>query len=263
MGDSTIDEEQFFFVSTDYAAFEPIRRRDELYNERRQMVRDKLIRLHALIYPEMRRRGWEVHPHWRKEWLISAWYLSPHVTSIPHLKLRYSKPEALVKRMEKLFLDDFGHFYAHAMMDVVISEQGLGVELSVPASAWVDGQNLRGKITNALEAPTFREKFGRALRRLDNRFRFQIEEYSEGDRNLVYARRARSVSNPPQIAAATAAYRPGAHDLRIVIWYVPHEPCLRKDTIREEVLARLEELYPLYHFIAWSPTNDYRRFAAR
>ena len=261
--DSTIDEEEFFFIPADYAAFEPGRRRDELYNERRRMVRDKLIRLHALVYPEMRRRGWEVHPHWRKEWLISAWYLSQRMTSIPYLKLRYSKPEDLVKRMERLFLDDFGHFYAHAMLSVVISDKGLGVELSVPAAAWVDGQNLRGKLTNALEAPVFREKFGQNLRRLDNRFRFQIEEYAEGVRDLVYARRARSVTGVSQIAAATGTYRPGAHDLRIIIWYLPRESCLRKDMIREEVLARLGELYPLFQFVSWSPTNDYRRFAAR
>ena len=262
MRDSTTDAEQFFFAPDDYAAFEPVCRRDELYNERRQIVRDKLIRLHALIYPEMRRRGWEIHPHWRKEWLVSAWYLSSRVSSIPYLKLRYSKPEALVKRMEKLFLDDFGHFYAHAMMDIVISDKGLGVELSVPAAGWVDGQNLRGKLTNALEAPLFRDQFSQDLRRLDNRFRFQIEAYIERNRHLVYARRARSVTSGSQTAVVTGAYRPGAHDLRIVIWYLPHEARLRKDVIREEVLARLEELYPLYHFITWSPTNDYRRFAA-
>jgi len=263
MRDSSLDEDRLFFVPADYAAFEEDRRRDELYNERRKIVRDKLIRLHALIYPEMRRREWEIYPHWRKEWLVSAWYVSPRMSSIPYLKLRYSKPENLVKRMEKLFLDDFGHFYAHAMMDVVISEKGLGVEMYVPAAAWVDGQNLRGKLTNALEAQAFREEFANILRRLDNRFRLQIEEYSEGQRVLVYARRARSVTNPAQIAAATAAYRPGAHDLRVIIWYLPDEPCLRKARIREEVLTCFGQLYPLYQFITWSPTNDYRRFAAR
>jgi hypothetical protein len=56
-------------------------------------------------------------------------------------------------------------------------------------------------------------------------------------------------------------YKPGGHDLRLGIYYKPADKRLREESIANEVLARLGQLYPIYAFISWSPKNDYRHQA--
>ena len=251
------------FSALEHAVFERRHRCDPVYNERRAVVKNKLVRLHETIYPEMRTRGWRVHPHWHKGWIVSAWYISPHMACIPFMRLRYAKPKALMRRMEKLFLDDFGRFHAHAMLAVTVDEGSVGIELCVPSSAWVDGQNLRGKLVGAPDAYDSRCQFGKLVAALGYRARVQIEERTDEGRGRVWGKRARAFTSPAPLATAIAIYQPGKHDLRIGTWYHPDDPLLRSTAIGQEVLARFEQLYPLYQLIAWAPTNDYRRHAMK
>ena len=123
--------------------FDEQNRSDTSLNEARAEVKNKLLQLHNLVRPEMLKHGWTIYPHWHKGWLVSAWYTSPNVKSIPFMSLRYSKPKALMYRMERLFLDEFSRFSSHAALAVTIDCDSLGVELSIPAHAWVDAQNLK------------------------------------------------------------------------------------------------------------------------
>lgn len=249
--------------AAEYGVFDRRHRCDPLYNERRAAVKDKLVRLHERIYPEMRRRGWKIYPHWHKGWIVSAWYISPHMACIPFLRLRYAKPQALMRRMEKLFLDDFGRFHAHVMLAVTIDESSLGIELLIPSAAWVDGQNLRGKLVGAPDAYDNRCQFGEIVAALGYRAQVQIVERTGENRGRIWAKRARAFRSPAPLATATALYEPGKHDLRIGTWYRPDDPVLAPAAIGQEVLTRFEQLYPLYQLIAWSPTNDYRRHAVK
>lgn len=257
------DDVPYFDVS-DFEVFDKTHRREPLYDERRGLVKEKLVRLHDQVSPEIRRRGWEIHPHWHKGWIVSAWYISPHMSSIPFMRLRYAKSKKLVDRMEKLFLEDFGRFHAHAMLAFGIDADTVGIELIVPSAAWVDGQNLRGKLVGAPEAYEFRHDFSEMVSSLGFRARVQIEEHSEeeGPRK-VWGKRAKAFAAAAPLATALAIYQPGKHSLHIGTWYGPDDPQLRTGFIAREVLDRFEELYPLYEFVAWKPRNDYRRHAIK
>ena len=258
-----VSEDLAFFRAGHYEVFDQRHRCDPLYDERRTAVRNRLLELHEGIYPDMVRRRWKVYPHWHKGWIISAWYISPRMSCIPFMRLRYAKSRAVMRRMEKLFLDDFGRFHAHAMLAVTIDESSLGIEMCIPAAAWVDGQNLRGKLVGAPDAFDFRSRFGEMVASLGYRARVQIEERTEEGHGRVWAKRAKAFHSPAALATATAIYEPGKHELRIGTWYQPDDPLLSAASIRREVLARFEELYPLYEMIVWGPTNDYRRYAVK
>jgi hypothetical protein len=253
-----------YFDASDFEVFDKNHRREPLYNERRGLIKEKLIRLHERVYPTIRRRGWGVHPHWHKGWLVSAWYTSPHMSSIPFMRLRYSKPKRLVDRMEKLFLDDFGRFHAHAMLAFGLDQDVVGIELIVPSAAWVDGQNLRGKLVGAPEAYDYRHDFSEMVSSLGYRARVQIEERSEEEGlRRVWGKRAKAFAAAAPLATALAIYQPGKHSLRIGTWYSQSDRQLHTSVIAQEVVDRFEELYPLYEFIAWEPQNDYRRHAVK
>jgi len=255
--------ETAYFAPADYAVFDARHRSEALYNEVRATVKEKLLRLHDRLYPEMLRRKWRLSPHWHKGWIISPWYISPQTTSISSMKLRYAKPRALMQRMEKLFQDEFGRFHAHAMLAVSIDDSALGIELFIPSEAWVDGQNLRGKLVGAPDSYDFRRQFCQMVTALGFRARVQIEERTDEGQGAVWGKRARAFESPALLATATALYRPQKHDLRIGTWYRPDDPLLCQTTINREVLDRFEQLYPLYQFVAWDPTNDYRRYAVK
>ena len=252
-----------YFSAAEYSVFDERHRSSPLHNELRTGIKNKLLRLHEIIYPEMQHRLWKIYPHWHKGWIVSGWYISPHMASIPFMRLRYAKSKALMHRMEKLFLDDFGHFHAHVMLAVTIDKDAIGIELLIPSAAWVDGQNLRGKLVGAPDAYEFRRQFGEIVSSLGFRAQVQIEEHTSEGYGQIWTKRARAFRSPAPLATASALYEPGKHDLRIGTWYRPDDPQLNATTISREVLARFEQLYPLYQLIAWSPTNDYRRYAVK
>ena len=262
-GSEITPEDTGWFEVADYAVFDERHRCDALYNELRTAVKDKLLRLHERVYPQILQRKLDVSPHWHKGWIISPWYISPQTPCISLMQLRYAKPRALMLRMEKLFQDEFGRFNAHAALAVTINESSLGIELLVPSEAWVDGQNLRGKLVGAPDSYDFRREFCQLVSALGFRARVQIEERTEGDQGPVWGKRARAFESPALLATATALYRPGKHDLRIGTWYRPDDPLLYKTSIEQELLSRFEQLYPLYQMVGWGPTNDYRRYAVK
>jgi len=266
MNDTNLDTtpgDLAYFTAAEYTVFDERHRFNLLYNERRTVIKNKLLRLHEIIYPEMQRRRWKIYPHWHKGWVVSAWYISPHMACIPFMRLRYAKSKALMRRMEKLFLDDFGHFHAHVMLAVTIDQDAIGIELSIPSAAWVDGQNLRGKLVGAPNAYEFRRQFGEIVSSLGFRAQVQIEEHTSEGHGRIWTKRARAFRSPAPLATASALYEPGKHVLRIGTWYRPDDPQLNAMTISQEVLAHFEQLYPLYELIAWAPTNDYRRYAVK
>lgn len=60
-----------FFSAGDHAVFELEKASSSLYDGERQSIRDKFLALHDVLYPEIRRRGWDLHtPNTR--WWTSA-----------------------------------------------------------------------------------------------------------------------------------------------------------------------------------------------
>jgi hypothetical protein len=247
-----------FFIPADFQVFADPHSSDPAGDVERVRLRDKLAWLHQQIYPEMRARRWDLHPHWAPQYLISTARISRSVPRIDFLLLRYSKAETVVKLMKKELGEDSSHPYSTALLGVRVDQRGLAVELLVSDRARADAQNLINKLERG--AP---EK--RHLRQL----------FAElgGDYTLTYDRvvnREGGVILDPVLRAKCsrlvhlgtldstfAKFSPGAHQLRVAVDYATEDPRLEADTLPTEITYRMGQLYLLYQFLSWSPRNDY------
>ena len=258
------DNEQFF-TAADYAVFENGLAGNAEYDGERERVHNKLALLHKQIYPEIRRRKWDLHPHWMTQWLISASRISPATARIDFMTLRYSKPETTIKLMKKELIEDFGHFYANAMIAARIDKDGFAVELYVSEKAWVDGQNLKDRLQDGAEQ---RGHFRSLLAELGGEHTLRLSQFVRGDerplgyQEIVRAKASRLV-NVGMLNSTIEKYTPGGHDLRLGINYEPDDARLSVDKIGDEVLTRIAQLYPVYSFLCWSPKNNFRKSVTR
>ncbi len=250
-----------YFSLNEHAVFEQGIARSAEYDGERERVHDKLEALHKVIYPEIRRRKWDLHPHWMPQWLISPFRLSPATQRIDFMTLRYSKAETTIKLMKKKFIEDFGSFYANAMVAARIDREGFAIELFVSEKAWVDGQNLKLRLADGAEQ---RGALRSMLADLGGEHTLRLSQFVQSEeerwvyREVLRAKASRLV-NVGMLNSTMEKYTPGRHDLHLGIYYEPDDPRLSKDNIAEEILKRLEQLYPVYAFLSWSPKNDYRK----
>jgi hypothetical protein len=253
--------DEMYFSTADYALFESGLASNAEYDGERARVHDKLVMLHQQIYPSIREQRWDLHPHWMPQWLISASRISPATPWIDFMTLRYSKAETIIKLMKKELIDDFGHFYANAMLAARIDHKGFAVELLVSEKAWVDGQNLKHRLQNGAEQ---RGHFRNLLAELGGEHTFGLSKFIRNDgrpmgyQEIVRAKASRLV-NVGMLTATMDKYEPGGHELRLGIHYGPDDPRLCANKIYDEVLTRFEQLYPVYAFLSWSPKNDFRK----
>jgi hypothetical protein len=198
------------------------------------------------------------------QWLISASRISPATQRIDFMTLRYSKAETTIKLMKRIFIEDFGSFYANAMVDVRIDREGFAVELFVSEKAWVDGQNLKSRLSDGAGQ---RGELRSMLADLGGEYTLRLsqfvrsEEERWGYRPVVSAKASRLV-NVGMLNSTMDKYTPGRHGLRLVIYYEPDDPRLVSGNIVNEILARFAQLQPIYSFLSWSPKNDYRKHDA-
>ncbi len=252
---------ELFFSPADYAVFENALTYNAEYDGERERVRNKLAALHQLIYPEIRRRKWDLHPHWMPQWLISASRISPATSRIDFMTLRYSKPETTIKLMRRQLIEDFGHFYANAMLAARIDKDGFAIELYISEKAWVDAQNLKNRLQEGTQE---RGHFRTLLAELGGEHTFRLSQFVRGEerpigyQDILRAKASRLV-NVGMLNSTMEKYKPGGHTLRLGIDYASDDPRLRADQIADEILMRLDQLYPIYAFLSWSPKNDHRK----
>lgn len=254
-------KEAQYFTPGDFAVFGNGLAMNAEYDGERERVRDKLVFLHEQLFPEIRKQRWDLHPHWMPQWLISAYRISPATSRIDFMTLRYSKAETIIKLMKKELIDDFGHFYANAMLAARVNTEGFAVELMISEKAWVDGQNLKGRLQDGAEQ---RGHFRNLLAELSGEHTFVLSQFMRQDgrplgyQEIMRAKASRLV-NVGMLNTTMDKYQPGGHDLRLGIEYKPGDRRLTTSKIVDEILLRFEQLYPIYAFLSWSPKNDFRK----
>ncbi len=243
-----------FFAPTDFEIFDETHAANPECDVQRVRLRDQLAWLHQQIYPEMRARRWDLHPHWVPQYLISTARLTPAIPRIDFLLLRYSKAETVVKLMRKELGEDFSHPYRTAILGIRADEQGMAVELLVTDRAWADAQNFKNKLVHG--APEKRH-LRQLLAELGGNYTFTLEAIErEAHTELARVRCSRLV-NLGVLDALFEKYSPGRHQLRVNFRYLPGDPLLEAETFPNQALLRLGQLYLLYQFISWSPRNNY------
>lgn len=247
-----------FFSPTDFQVFTDPQAGDPASDPERVRLRDKLAWLHEQMYPEMRARRWDVHPHWTKQYLISTARIVPGVPRIEFLLLRYSKAETVVKLMKKEFGVNFDHPYSTALLGVRADQAGLSVELLVPPNAWADARNFKNKLIHgAPEKRHLRQLFAELGRDFTLTLDSQVWEENGSARNQVLHLKCSRLVNLGTLDAAVDKFSAGEHEMRVALHYGIDDPRLEAEALPAEILYRLGQLYLLYQFISWSPRNDY------
>ncbi len=241
-----------FFTPTDFEIFSEAHASDPGCDVPRVQLRGRLASLHGEIYPEIRARKWDLHPHWVAQYLISTARIQPAMPRIDFLLLRYSKAETIVRMMKKEFGEDFTHPYRTALLGVRIDALGLAVEMLVSDRAWVDAQNFKNKLVHG--APEKRH-LRQLLAELGGDYTLTYET-SEPRQEILRTRCSRLV-NLGTLDTTIAKFSPGEHQIKVAIHYPPGHPCLEDEALPTEILLRLGQLYLLYQFVNWSPRNDY------
>ncbi|MBN1874009.1 MAG: hypothetical protein JXA33_07250 [Anaerolineae bacterium] len=247
-----------FFDREDHATFTSSKVINSRYDKERQRIRDKFLALHDILYPEMKREGLDLHPHWHPPNIVSTWYIG-RIEQIWFMKLRYLRSRAEVQVVEEKMgvpkLLDYSEtqYTKHPMMDIRIDSEYLAVELLLTDKAWLDAQNFKSKVE---KHKTERQHLVRILQDLGHDYIFgRWPDTSKPDLIKTTA----DLANEERLLDWLSRFDPGYSWLRLGIWYTEYEDSrLTTGRIVEEVLYRFKQLYPVYQFLLWTPNNNFR-----
>lgn len=247
-----------FFTAEDHAVFELEKASSSLYDGERQAVRDKFLALHDVLYPEIKRRGWDLHSHWHPPNIVSTWYIG-RIQNIQFIKLRYLRSKDEVRKIEEMMglprpLDRAETQYTkHPMIDIRMDSQYLAIELLLTDQAWWDAQNFKRKVE---QHERERGELVRLLRGLGDDYIFGgWPDSRQPELNTT----APDLADEDELLDWLSRYRPGYDWLRLGIWYNDcKDPRLTTERIAEEAITRFGQLYPVYEFLLWRPDNDFR-----
>jgi hypothetical protein len=247
-----------FFGPQDYSTFNEDKVSNSRHDKERSRVKDKFLALHDVLYPEIKRYGWELHPHWHSPNIVSTWYIG-RVERIDFMKLRYLRSKTQVKAIEEMMgvpkpLDYAETQYTkHPMIDIRIDDEYLAIELLVTEWAWLDAQNFKRKVE---QHKTKQDEFLQILHELGNDFIFG--GWPDTSKPSLITTAA-DLAREDQLLEWLSGFEPGSSWLRLGIWYADlMDYRLRTNRVVEEVLHRFEQLYPVYQFLLWNPGNNYR-----
>lgn len=247
-----------FFTQEDHATFTENKVTSSRYDKERCKIRDKFLALHDALYPEMRRIGLALYPHWHSPNIVSTWYVG-RIEQIWFMKLRYLRSRSEVQAIEEMMgvpkLLDYSEtqYTKHPMIDIRIDSDYLAIELLVTDKAWLDAQNFKKKVE---QHKAERQHLIHLLRNLGHDYIFGgWPDTSKPE--LI--KTAADLANEERLLAWVSQFDPGYNWLRLGIWYTDYEDFrLTTGRIVEEVLYRFKQLYPVYQFLLWTPDNNFR-----
>lgn len=247
-----------FFNPSEFEIFSDAHSTDPASDADRVRFRDKLVWLHQQIYPEIRARRWDIHPHWTPQHLISTAKITRASPRIDSLLLRYSKAQTVVKLLKKEFGYDLSHPYSTALLAVRADQRGLGVELVVTDRAWADAQNLKNKLVHgAPEKRHLRQLFAE----LGGDYTLSYELVDRLERGTITSEVLRvkcsRLVNLGTLDSTLAKFAPTIHQLRVATRISNGDPEMDADALPTALLYRIGQLYMLYQFVSWSPRNDH------
>jgi len=141
----------------------------------------------------------------------------------------------------------------HPVIELRLTPNHFSVELVVSPEAWLDQQNLIGK----LGIQRHREAFRSTLQRMDGDFRLGFWSGCElSDMHLT----TRQLSRGNNLQEWMSTFCDGQDWLRVGVWYTPEAPQLDTSRILRELTDRIGALYRVYTFLTWTSNNDFLSF---
>lgn len=253
----TLQLDDQFFSEYDHAVFRADKASSSRFDGDRQQIRDKFLALHDVLYPEIKRRGWDLHPHWHSPNIVSSWYIG-RTQRIQFMKLRYLRSKDQVRKVEQMMgiprpLDRSETQYTkHPMLDIHLSSRYLAIELLLTHQGWWDAQNFKRKVEQHEQE---RRTFVELMEGLGH-------DYILGgwpDTNEPQLIRTTKAQTEDALLEWLSKFEPGHNWLRLGVWYDdPEDLRLTRERIADEIITRFAQLYPIYEFILWRSDNDYR-----
>lgn len=183
---STYDLSAYFFKYDDYEIFFKRNqyRNDSAIAQQRKVVQDKLLSIHELVYPKVKKLN--INCHWDKNHITSlirpCFYNNNRVT---WMGVRYGKTEREVKLLnEGASKDDVYGFQKHASLQFCIYAEGFEVNLY---HAVAHGAVDRGYVHEKLEDKSYQKKLIEEIRKLKgNEISWCIEDFITEEREYFY-----------------------------------------------------------------------------
>lgn len=220
--------------------------RDSKVVAERAAVSDRLIDLHNLLWPLIKTKNWNVHPHHMDQHITSSVQHSDHTDKdLGAVWLHYGRSEAELNRFAKVYGDEQTSLY-HMRLQVLVHDYDVAVWFRVGKrnGSVVD----RTAFKRRMDADSsYRQRFFDLIKRLPERFFVRIND----ERRLV-----QTFTTPNQLHEFVRQDNIQQYYFIIGTSYSPDDPKLSIDHIVSTVIEDFTWLEPLYQLLRTpAPTN--------
>jgi hypothetical protein len=141
----------------------------------------------------------------------------------------------------------------HPVIEIRLGSDGLALELIMSPDAWLDQQNLVGK----LRVGRHRQEFYTLLKDLSSAYCMGFWHGTHlSDMHLT----AYQFQHPRIMDEWMSTFQPGADWWRIGVWFAYEDEMLDEQQIVWTLLKEIKLLYALYENLAWTSDNNFREF---
>ena len=220
---------------------------------------DRFMNLHLALKDEIRKRDWDLHPHWKKSRIITNTSAASNQESNNSVVLSYLRTFEQAKLVENLMgiEGSTGNHEVlpvrHPVIELRLTPDHFAIELILSPSAWWDQQNFIGKFDIERQRQTLRN----LLSQMGDDYRFGFWEGADlSDMHLT----GWQLMQGRIMNEWMTTFADGQDWLRFGMWYDPDCARLSADCIINEAVSRIGELYNLYDFLLWTSNNNYHDF---
>jgi len=236
----TIDFTNQFFKLKHHQAFEgnkPNTRTIEADKER-YAVKERLMELHDLVFPDIQKKGWDLHPHSMEQHVVSSFQHGEHTSeSLGALWLHYGRSQQELDKFKDLFGADQSSLY-HMRLQVLVHVNRISIWLRVGKNngSIVDRDNFKRRMKEV----TFRGKFYQLITALPSEYFIEIN----GDWRSV-----KSFKTADEIYEFVKSDDIKRHYFIIGTEYPPNAKEVSEEKITDTVIQDFKKLLPLYELI--------------
>lgn len=224
-----------------------------------QRIYHRLTDLNRYLYPQLKKHSLKLHPTSAHPGGVSA---STAAMQFPSevMSLTYMRDQRDAYTVEgimgrdQLSLADTGiEPSLHPVIEIRLSPDFFAVEMVISPTAWYDQQNVSGKLSIEQHQVTLYN----LLNELEDEYFLGFWSGTHISDMHLSTRRL-----PPQfiLAEFLSTFAAGRDWFRVGRWYAPEAAELDESSIREELFARIRDLYNIYTFMLWTSNNNFVSF---
>lgn len=226
--------------------------------EQMDALHARMRTLHETLYPRMRANNLDLHlyPESAKGAL--------HTQSVADVKtqqtvllayLRDPVHAVTVERLmgrEEVASEKGIEIHRHPVIELRLTPEHFVVEFLISPDAWWDQQNLAGRLT----VDRHRDELYQQLRQMPHVRLGFWQGVHLSDMHMDSTRFHRTAL----LTEWLSTFEPGKDWFRLGKWYTPEDESLAEETIFDELLTQIKNLYVVYIQMLWHGDNNFRDF---